>query len=108
MIIEGCDRFVVVKDFWKIGSAVMAFNEERDEQFRFLLGRCLLIAKPPLQVIRIDGERGLEIYAEYKPYTLITKEQDLLDICISGNAPGKDNPIVVARPWLRDELGPGK
>lgn len=85
---EGYDRFIVIKDFYKIGSAVMYFNKENDEEFRSLLSRCLMLAKSPLQVVRLGGPNCLDIYAEYAPYTVIAEEQEMLNICITGNCPG--------------------
>ena len=105
-----CKHFIVVKDFWKIGCACMGFFDDEDILFRSTLSKCLLIAKPPLQVIRLDGHDNsvLDVYGEYKPYNHCNDVQELLDICISGNAPGMDNPLVLKNPALRDEFGPGK
>lgn len=87
-------NFIVIKDFYKIGSAVMGYSQERDEEFRNILSRCLLISKSPLQVVRLGGNKALETYGEYAPYVIFDDSQDLLDICISGNCPGERNPFI--------------
>ena len=58
---------------------------EHEEEFRLLLGKCLGIAQPPLQVVRIGGPKCLDVYGEYAPYTYANTEQEILDICISGD-----------------------
>jgi hypothetical protein len=80
--------YLVIHDFNKSGSACMIFAKDKDFEFHMLYGRCLGIAKPPLQVVMLGGRNALDVYSEYKPYTFYTNEQDMLDICISGNAPG--------------------
>ena len=103
--ISNFKSFIVIKDFWKIGSACMGFSEDEDELFRATLSKCLLIAKDPLQVIRVGGPNAecLEIYAEYKPYTFYDNPQDMLDICITGNCPGRINPYADESPYLKDK-----
>lgn len=91
---ERCDRFIVIKDRNKLGSAVMGFDKEHDQEFRELLSRCDLIAQSPLQVVRLGGKHCLYVFSEYSPYTVINDRQDLLNIAISGNCPGRENPFV--------------
>lgn len=95
-------RFIVIKDFWKIGSACMGFGPDEGELFRATLSKCSLIAKEPLQVVRLGGPsaRCLETYGEYGPYTFYDNPQDLLDICITGNCPGEVNPFAKDSPYL--------
>lgn len=97
--------FIVIKDFWKVGSACMGFAEDEDVLFRATLSKCLLIAKSPLQVVRLNGPSAecLEVYAEYAPYTFFDDPQALLDICISGECPGEINPLIVKCPWLKEQ-----
>lgn len=86
---EGCRDFIIVKDFYKYGSACMCFKPDNENAFRYLLTQCLLLAKWPIQVVRLGGgENALEIYGEYAPYTFYTDPQDLLNIYMSGEAPG--------------------
>lgn len=88
-IMDEIKTYVVIKDFNKDGSAVMGFSltKEEDLRCRHLLCRCLLIAKPPLQVVKLGGPDALNVYGEYAPYWFAEKEQDLLDICITGQMP---------------------
>ena len=88
-IMEKIKTYIVVKDFDKIGSVVMGFNTdaESDLRCRHLLSRCLLIAKSPIQVVKLGGPNALDIYAEYAPYLFTDNEQVLLDICLTGQMP---------------------
>lgn len=85
---EGCRDFIIVKDFYKYGSACMCFKPDDQNSFRYLLTQCLLLAKWPIQVVRLGGPKALDSYGEYAPYTFYTDSQDLLNICMSGEAPG--------------------
>ena len=92
--------FIVIKDFYKMGSAVMGFTFEQDVEFRSVLSRCLMIAQSPLQVVRLSGRKSLTTWGEYSPYTVYDNVQDLLDISISGNCPGTINPYIKDSPYL--------
>ena len=83
------DLFIVIKDFYKIGSAVMGYDMEHEQKYRELLLKCSLLAKSPLQVVRVGGPMALYGYGEYGPYTVYDSEFDLINICLSGECPGK-------------------
>lgn len=85
---EEHDRYIVIKDFNKIGSAVMGYTKETSTKFRNLLSRCDWIAKSPIQVVLVAGPNALNIYYEYAPFFVYDDEQDLIDICLTGNCPG--------------------
>lgn len=97
-IMEKIKTYIVVKDFNKMGSVVMGFNtdEESDLRCRHLLSRCLLTAKPPIQVVKLGGPNALDVYAEYAPYSFTDNEQVLLGICLTGQMPDvlEDGTIV--------------
>lgn len=99
-------NFIVIKDFWKIGSICMGFADNEDLKFRETLSRCSLIAKTPLQVVRLGGgsAKCLEIYSEYSPYTFTDNPQDLLDVCLTGQCPGKPHPLLIKNPKRVAEL----
>lgn len=92
-----CDRFIVLKDFKKLGSLVMGFNEETDLQYRSILSKCDMAAKGDVQVVALGGPKCLEVYSEYAPYTILTSEYEAVKICMSGNCPGIDHPFLKAR-----------
>lgn len=98
VIMSEVKTYVLIKDFNKMGSAVMGFgiDKESDLRCRHLLCRCLLIAKSPIQVVKLGGPNVLDVYAEYAPYWFTENEQDLLDICITGQMPDvlEDGTIV--------------
>ena len=98
VIMSKIKTYVLIKDFNKMGSAVMGFDidKESDLRCRHLLCRCLLIAKSPIQVVKLGGPNVLDVYAEYAPYWFTENEQDLLDICITGKMPDvlEDGTIV--------------
>lgn len=62
---EGCRDFIIVKDFYKYGSACMCFKPDDQNSFRYLLTQCLLLAKWPIQVVRLGGPKALDSYGEY-------------------------------------------
>lgn len=95
------DRFVVIKDFYKMGSAVLGYNADTDVEFRLQLSKCLYLAKPPLQVVRLGGPNCLEVYSEYKPYFLLDNEYEGIHICQSGVCPGEPNPLIQQGKLLR-------
>lgn len=97
------DRFVVIKDFYRLGSAVMGFDETQDEPFRLALAKCLNLAEPPLQVIRLSGPHCLDMYSEYKPYTVFDDYKDLVQICLSGKCPGKANILIPDSPYKEEQ-----
>ena len=93
--------FVVVKDFYKVGSAVMGFNRKDEVAFRYLLSRCDCLAKSPLQVVRISGPMALDGWGEYGPYTVYDNDLDLINICVSGDCPGIPNPFIEDSPYVK-------
>lgn len=97
-----CDRYIIIKDRDKQGSAVIGFNESQDLEFRETLAKCEIMAQLPLQVIRLGGKRCLEIYGEYAPYTIVNSVQEILDIVRTGNCPGRPHPLLQVR---KQELG---
>lgn len=92
-----CDRFIVLKDFKKLGSLVMGFNQDTDLQYRSTLAKCDMAARGDVQVVALGGPNCLEVYAEYAPYTILTSELEAVKICMSGNCPGIDHPFLKAR-----------
>ena len=94
---ESCDKFIVLKDFKKLGSLVMGFKEEDDTQYRSTLAKCDMAARGDVQVVALGGPKCLEVYAEYAPYTILTSELEAVKICMSGNCPGEDHPFLKAR-----------
>ena len=98
------DRYIVIKDFYKIGSAVMGFNAEEDIRFRHLLCRCLLLGKrKDLQVVRMGGPECLYMYGEYGPYFVFDNDQDLIDICLIGDCPGYVNDLIPESPYVKSK-----
>lgn len=95
--------FVVIKDYYKIGSAVIGFNRRDEVAFRYLLSRCDCLARSPLQVVRISGPMALFGYGEYGPYTVYDEDIDLINICVTGNCPGEVNPFIKDSPYLKEE-----
>lgn len=51
-----------------------------------------LVCIKRLQVVSLGGPNALEIYGEYAPYTFYTDPQDMINICLSGEAPGEYLP----------------
>lgn len=96
--------YLVIHDFNKIGSAVMEFTENSINDLNRLFGQCLMIAEPPVQVVRLGGPNALEVYSEYSPYTYVTAEQELLNMCITGDVPGDSIDIakIRERKWTED------
>lgn len=92
-----CDRFIVLKDFKKLGSVVMGFNDETDTQYRCILSKCDMAARGDVQVVALSGPSCLEAYSEYAPYTILTSECAAIRICMSGNCPGVEHPFLKAR-----------
>lgn len=82
-------NYIVVHNFNKIGSAVMEFTDKNIDALNRLFGQCMAIAESPVQVVRLGGPNALEVYSEYSPYTFVTSEQELLNMCITGNVPGE-------------------
>jgi hypothetical protein len=97
------DRYVIIKDFYKIGSAVMGFDKESDLEFRTVLSKCLLLHEAPLQVVRVGGPHCLDMYGEYGPYTVYDDYKDLIQICVSGNCPGEVNPLIPDSPYKEEQ-----
>lgn len=90
------DRFVVIKDFYKIGSVVYACTEEEHLDFVEMANRLRLLAKSPIQVVILGGKTALDVYGEYKPYIFEKDKQKLVDMVSSGNIPGKVNEFAMA------------
>jgi len=82
------DLFLVVKDFYKMGSGVCGFKKSEDVIWRDYQLRCSLRQGNPIQVVCLFGPNPLTVYSEYSPYYLCTPEE-LLEAVISRNAPGK-------------------
>lgn len=91
--------YIVIKDFYKIGSAVKGFNNDTSQEFRILLAKCRYIAKSPIQVVHIGGPEALFGYGEYGPYTVYENDNDLLQICVTGKCPGIVNPLFEESPY---------
>lgn len=81
--------YIVVHDFNKVGSACMKFEPDDKKRFKRILATCLNLAKPPIQVVRLGGPDVLNVYCEYSPYTFVTEEQELINMCLYGNVPGE-------------------
>lgn len=85
--------WIVIKDFRKHGSVCKGYTSEEDEHFREILARCLGIAKPPLQVVRLGGPDCLDGYGEYAPYSFV-EDQDLLNVCLTGVYEAEWLPLI--------------
>lgn len=79
--------FLVVKDFYKFGSAVCGFKEGEDKDWQDCQLRCSLRQSNPLQVVSLFGPEPLSMYNEYSPYFLCTPEE-LLQIVVTRDCPG--------------------
>ncbi len=88
------DRFVVIKDFNKIGSVVYACTKEDRLKFIGIANTLRDISKSPIQVVTLLGKDALDVYSEYKPYTFETDEEELIKMVISGEVPGTPNPFA--------------
>lgn len=90
------DMFLVVKDFYKMGSAVCGFKREDSVAWRDCHLRCALRQGNPIQVVSLFGPTPLSTYCEYSPYYLCTPDE-LLDIVITKDCPG----TLFPEPMLR-------
>lgn len=86
----------------------MGFDEEHDVEFRLLLSKCLMLAKEPLQVVKLGGPDVLNVYAEYGPYAFYDNEYDLIKICMPGVCPGTVNPFLEDTPYPDETARVGK
>ena len=86
--------FIVIKDRNKLGSAVLGYDEENEENFRLQLSKCLNLAMSPIQVVRLGGPNCLFVFSEYKPYFLV-EELEAIQICLKGDCPGEPNPFLL-------------
>lgn len=85
--------FIVVKDFRKCGSLCIGYKPQDNDKFRLHLLKCLLVAKSPIQVVRVGGYGSLEMFNEYSPYTF-TDEQTIYNACLYGEVPGEWLPDI--------------
>lgn len=81
--------YIVIKDFYKRGSAVIGFTKEQVSLFEEYYLRCTLNAKSPIQVIFLSGKTALTCYGEYSPYTIYEDPMDLVQMCITGETIGE-------------------
>lgn len=81
--------YIVIKDFYKIGSAVVGFTQQQLSLFEEYYLRCTLNAKSPVQVVFLAGKTALTCYGEYEPYTIYEDPMDLVQMCITGETIGE-------------------
>lgn len=99
------NRFIVVKDFYKLGSIVLSYDKKHHRQFVGDSNTLRAIALSPIQVVVMGGEKALEMYSEYAPYTFVDIDdvQDVIDMVLDNNVPGKINPFIKDSPYLTEE-----
>ena len=90
------NRFIIIKDFNKIGSCVLQYTPEEHILFMRDANRLRSLAKSPIQVVLIGGPNALEIYGEYAPYTFYTRNDldKIQEMILTQNVPGRWNPFI--------------
>lgn len=83
--------YIVLKDFYKRGSAICAFTKEQLIEAQTLATRCALLASGNTQSVVLFGENAPTIYAEYFPYWKCS-EREMINIARTGDCPGE--PLV--------------
>lgn len=95
-------KYLIIHDYNKVGSACMKFSPEQNDEFWDLCDECRRLAKPGLQIVSLTGKDALNAYSEYKPYVFYEDKNDIIDICISGNAPGVSyKEVITSVPGMR-------
>ncbi len=85
---SGNSSYIVLKDFYKRGSAICAFTKEQVIEAQTLATRCALLASGNIQSVVLFGENAPTVYAEYFPYWECT-EREMINIARTGDCPGE-------------------
>lgn len=98
------DRFIVVKDFYKIGSIVLKYDKSQHRRFVGDSNTLRACESSPIQVVILGGKDALDMYSEYKPYTEYSLDQidDVINMVIARNVPGEINPFIKDSPYLKN------
>lgn len=99
---EEIRRFIVVRDFYKIGSLLLEYGEDMHRRFVGDANTLRACESGNVQVVIMGGPGADEMYSEYKPYTRIPIDQidDVINMVINRDIPlpvntyMKDNPYV--------------
>lgn len=98
------NRFIVVRDFWKIGSYVLEYTEEEHRMFVGDSNTLRACAWGTVQVVVMGGEGAKEMYSEYKPYTVVPHDQEnfsrILKMVIDGKVDLPVNKWMKGNPYL--------
>lgn len=79
---------IVVKDFFKMGSALRSYTKDEADAYSKTMLRCGLNTKGNTQVVALHGDAALSVYAEYAPYYVCDTDAELLECVLTGDVPG--------------------
>ena len=96
------DRFIVVRDFYKIGSLLLEYNEDEHRRFVGDANTLRACESGNVEVVVMGGKGAPEVYSEYKPYTIVSTDKidDVIKMVIDRDIPlpinvyMRDNPYV--------------
>ena len=102
------DRFIVVKDFYKLGSIVLKYDKTQQRLFVGDSNTLRECESSPIQVVILGGAGALEMYSEYAPYTEYSIDQidEVIDMVLRKDIPGEINVFIPEDPYLKEDNTP--
>ena len=97
------DRFIVVKDFYKLGSLVLKYDKTQQRLFVGDSNALRECESSPIQVVILGWAGTLEMYSEYAPYTeySIDRIDEVIDMVLRKDVPGEINRFIPENPYLQ-------